>query len=104
MSNIILLNAVDGELETTFAYFANQANENHNLGVCSYDLPVFDDENGKWYIHNIHGETAAGDIFEYGTLEVGSDFEDFNEYRLNPSKVFWYIVKKIKGVLCPSCM
>lgn len=104
MADIICTNLVNGELVSNYATFKNSINQNHNLGTCNFGMPTFNDESGKWEILDISGTNAQGNNFEYAVLEVDGDFEDFETYYLNPTKVFWFIVKKLKALLCPSCM
>lgn len=90
---------VTNEITENYAEFANDANEDENKGVCTWDTPVFDAYLGVWKVPNVQGLNVQGAAFNEGALN-GIDAES----RLNPSKVFKWIAGKIKGILCPTCM
>jgi len=99
MSDIIILNLVENELLTNYAEFANDGSEDENLGQCTWSTPVYNSLTGKYDVHNVEGLDVTGLAFDEGTL---TDIPEADI--LNPTKVFKWIVKKIKGVLCPNCM
>ena len=103
MADIICTNLVDNELETTYAEFKNSENEDLNQGAINFDLPTYNSGTGKYEVRNISGTDTDGEAIPTTTLS-----DDENEMsssdRLNPTKVFLWVVKKIKGILCPSCM
>jgi len=71
------------------------------VATCYFDMPTFNSATQRWEVCNIYGTNTEGNGFEYGTLD-GCDLNE--EDRINPTKVFWWVANKIKGVLCPSCM
>jgi len=99
MSDLVILNLVNEELESNYAEFANEANEDENKGKCTWDTPVYNSATGKYDVHNVEGLDVTGEGFDAGTL---TDIP--TEDRVNPTKVFWWVVRKIKSTLCPSCM
>ena len=103
MADIICTNLVDGELETTYAKFKNSANEDYDQGAISFDLPTYNSGTAKYEVRNISGTNTDGE--EISTITLSDDENEMSSSdRLNPSKVFWWIAKKAKGLLCPSCM
>jgi len=99
MSNIVIFNLVNEALEGNYAEFGNEESEDENLGECTWDTPIFNSSTGKYEVHNVEGLDVTGTPFDEGTL---TDIPEADT--VNPTKVFWWIVKKIKGVLCPNCM
>lgn len=99
MSDIVILNLVNDELLTNYAEFGNGANQDENLGTCTWDSPVYNSITDKYDVPKVEGLNVQGYEFNEGTL---TDIP--TEDRVNPTKVFKWIVRKIKGILCPTCM
>lgn len=103
MADIICTNLVDRELLTTYAEFKNSEIEDLCHGAINFDLPTYNSGTGKYEVRNLSGTDTDGELIPTTTLS-----DDENEMsssdRLNPTKVFWWVVKKAKGLLCPSCM
>lgn len=95
MADILLLAPITGN----YAEFKHPTNENFTLGTLYWDDPVYNEETGKYDVKNIYGTNVEGDAIDIGTL---NDIPE--EDRVNPTKVFWWIYKKMKSTLCPSCM
>ena len=103
MSNIICTNLVEGSLLTNYALFKHPTNEDEDKGECFFDMPVYNEISGKYEICNIYGFDVQGTEFSHEVLE-DTEGELTGADLLNPTKVFWFIVKKIKQKLCPTCM
>ncbi len=101
--DLLITNLVEGELESNFATFSHPENEDEDHGELTFDLPVYNSTIGKYEVRNISGFDVQGTAISTLTL-VDEEDELSPSDRLNPTKVFLWIVKKIKGVLCPSCM
>ena len=86
-------------LAGNYATFINDENEDENKGECWFNTPTYNSTTNKWDVTGVYGYDVQGTPFNAGTL---TDIDA--ESRLNPSKVFKWIVTKIKGVLCPNCM
>jgi hypothetical protein len=86
-------------LTDNYATFKNDAIEDENLGECYFGAYVYNESTGKYDVPNVLGVNVQGISFDVGTL---ADIPAAS--RVNPSKVFKWIVTKIKGVLCPNCM
>ncbi len=103
MSNVILTNLVDGELVSNYALFKHPTNQTENLGELFFDMPVFNSETEKYEIRNIYGFDVQGTGIE--NITISDDEDELSALdRLNPSKVFWFLYRKAKQKLCPSCM
>ena len=103
MADLICTNLVNGALVSNYAMFKHPTNQDENKGQCFFDYPTYDEESGKWVIKNIYGYNVRGTEFSVPDLE-DTDGELSESDRLNPTKVFWFIVKKAKSYLCPTCM
>jgi len=90
---------VTNEIISNYAEFKNDESEDENQGTCTWDAPVFDAYLGVWVVRNVVGTNVQGEAFDIGTLE---DIDE--ESRLNPSKVFKWIMRKAYRTLCPNCM
>jgi len=99
MSDLVIFNLVNEELEGNYAEFGNEANEDENLGTCTWGNPVYNSSTGKYDVPTVQGLNVQGYAFNEGTL---TDIP--TEDRVSPTKVFYWIVRKIKGILCPNCM
>ena len=86
-------------LAGNYATFLNDENEDENKGECWFNTPTYNSMTGKYDVQGVYGFDVTGGTFGSITL---SDIPA--ESRINPSKVFKWIVTKIKGVLCPNCM
>lgn len=95
----VCTNLVNGELEGNFATFANTEIQEHDNGECTWENPVYNEVSGKWDVPSVQGVDVTGESFNSGTL---TDIP--NSERVNPTKVFWWIVGKIKSTLCPECL
>lgn len=89
----------NGDLSDNYAEFANSAIEDENLGQCYWSTPIFNETTQKWDVPNVLGYDVQGNAFNEGTLTDIPTTE-----KVNPTKVFWWIVSKIKPILCPTCM
>lgn len=96
---IVLLNGNEGELSSNYAEFANDAVEDSNLGTLYWDTPTFNENTQEWDVTGIHGTDVWGNELIIGILTNIPTSE-----KVNPTKVFWWIVSKIKSTLCPECM
>jgi hypothetical protein len=103
MANIICTNLVDGELATNYATFKHETNTTENHGVLNFDMPVLNTSTGFYEVRNIEGFDVQNTQIDNSTLEDDEE-EMSSSDRLNPTKVFWWIAKKAKRLLCPTCM
>lgn len=103
MADIICTNLVDLQLQTTYAEFKNSENEDYDQGAINFDLPTYNSTTEKYEVRNISGTDTDGETISSTTLSDDEDEMSASD-RLNPTKVFWWVVKKAKGLLCPSCM
>ena len=64
-------------------------------GAIAWDEPVLE---GNVYKVTFSGFDVTGKIIPVTTIEVEATSEP-----INPTKVFWWIAEKAKGLLCPKC-
>ncbi len=77
----------------------------------SFNCVFVDCENGqanfRFELHKELPQNQSGHYIYTGTNTEGEENSGSvvvpNSERLNPTKVFYYIAKKIKEVLCPKC-
>lgn len=81
-------------LQENAALFENSENEEQNLGDITWGNP-YEDE-GEWFV-SYEGLDAAGATIETTTQEV--DEAD----TINPTKLFWALVRLAGEILCPEC-
>jgi hypothetical protein len=85
-----------------YLQFKHPTIQDNNHGELFFNLPVLNDETGKYEITLYGTDTENRAIAE---MILSDDEEELSvSDRLNPTKVFWWVVSKIKGILCPSCM
>lgn len=103
MATPILTN-VNGsnELVRTYALFKHPTITENNHGELFFNLPVLNDETGKYEVTIWGTDTEGRAIAEMVLSDDEGELSASD--RLNPTKVFWWVVSKIKSVLCPSCM
>lgn len=97
---IALLNTNgEGQLESNYAEFENNAIIGQNKGVLSWGEPFYHEENERWEVPSVQGFNVQGQSFDVGTL--GGIPENKT---VTPADVFWWAAEVIKSTLCPSCM
>lgn len=81
-------------LEENYAEFENNEVGDQDLGAIAWADPV---KIGGIYKVTFSGLDVSGETIPNTTIEI-----DESE-TINPTKVFWWIIKKALPLICPSC-
>lgn len=81
-------------LQSNAALFENSENEEQDLGDITWNNPY--KVSGEWFV-TFSGVDAAGATIESTEIEVEQ------ADTINPTKVFWALVRLAREVLCPEC-